>query len=174
MRVLVVAASKHGSTWEIARAIGDALAAQGIRADVKRIEQAGLLDFGRYDGFIVGSAVYAGYWLSPAVRFINDHLLQLAQCPVWLFSSGPLRLPLKPHPGAAADVRQIIRQLRIREHRVLAGELDKRHLTLPAFAVHAPQGDFRDLPEIRAWTRGIAQALKRRAAIPARIRMATT
>lgn len=166
MRVLVAIASKHGSTWEIGRAIGNALNAQGVRADMRRIEQIRSPEvLGRYDGFVIGSAVYAGRWLRPAVAFIEDHLLELSQALVWLFSSGPIGLPLKPHPASAVDVRDITKRLRVREHRILAGELDKRHLSLPerivTFAVHAPQGDFRNWPEIRAWAKGIADSLKR-------------
>jgi hypothetical protein len=42
-----------------------------------------------YDGFVVGSAPYAGGWMKPAAAFLRANQGALAGHPVWLFSSGP-------------------------------------------------------------------------------------
>jgi menaquinone-dependent protoporphyrinogen oxidase len=165
MRILVAVASKHGSTWEIARAIGDAINTQGVRADVKHIEDVGSLNV--YDGFVLGSAVYAGRWMQGAVSFVRDHAIEFIGRPVWLFSSGPLGFPFRPAESAAVDIRQLSGLVRIKEHRVFAGKIERRHLTLTekviAIAAHAPQGDFRNWEEIYAWAIGIATSLKSQA-----------
>ena len=50
-----------------------------------------------------------------------------------------------------------------RDHRVFGGKLDKRQLSFGeralVTALRAPEGDFRDWDEIRAWASGIADRL---------------
>lgn len=94
MKVLVTAASKYGSTAEIAQAIGDVLAGRGVDATVMPFDGATAVD--DYDAVVFGSAVYAGHWLSPAKEFVQRNALALADRPVWLFSSGPIGEPPKP------------------------------------------------------------------------------
>lgn len=166
MRILVAAASKHGATWDIACAIGDTLAVWGIHVHVAHMEDVN--DLSHYDGFVLGSAVYTGRWLKQASVFVRDHAAEFTGRPVWLFSSGPLGFPLKPHEGKAVNIRRIAELVRPREHRIFAGRLKKRRLNLTekiiATAARAPQGDFRNWDEIHAWAAGIAQSLTRQAA----------
>lgn len=71
MKALVSAASKHGSTSEIADVIAEVLTGRGVETVV--IPPA---DVGSIDGFgavVLGSAVYAGHWLKPA-RELADRL----------------------------------------------------------------------------------------------------
>jgi menaquinone-dependent protoporphyrinogen oxidase len=87
----------------------------------------------------------------------------LAGRPVWLFSSGPVGDPPKPEEDPV-DVADLIALTRARQHRVLAGKLVRRQLSFPERAIvaalHVPEGDFRDWPEIRAWAAEIAQVLQ--------------
>jgi menaquinone-dependent protoporphyrinogen oxidase len=62
-RVLVSAASGHGSTTEIARVIGGTLSDNGIAVDIVPPEAVDSVE--DYDAVILGSAVYAGRWLGP-------------------------------------------------------------------------------------------------------------
>jgi menaquinone-dependent protoporphyrinogen oxidase len=165
MRVLVTAASKHGATAEIATEIGRALAEQAVDVDVTPIEDTP--GIGDYDAVVLGSAVYAGHWLKSATEFVEDNGAQLAARPVWLFSSGPIGEPPKPaeDPVDAADM---VTASAAREHRVFPGRLDKSRLGFAERAIvtalRAPEGDYRDWDEIRAWAVGIAESL----AAPAR------
>jgi menaquinone-dependent protoporphyrinogen oxidase len=165
MRVLVTAASKHGATAEIATEIGRALAEQAVDVDVTLIEDSPGVD--EYDAVVLGSAVYAGHWLKSATEFVEDNAAELAERPVWLFSSGPVGEPPKPseEPVDAADM---VTTSAAREHRVFPGRLDKSLLGFAERAIvtalHAPEGDYRDWGEIRAWATGIAESL----AAPAR------
>ena len=100
MKVLVTAASRHGSTAEIASIIAGVLQASDIDAEAVAPEAvASVVD---YDAVILGSAVYAGQWLESARAFVACHADDLATRPVFLFSSGPLGYPSR-HPVEPAD-----------------------------------------------------------------------
>ena len=161
MRVLVAVASKHGSTWEIGRAIGDELQAAGHRAIVARIEDVDSL--AGYDAAVVGSAVYAGHWLRPAQRFVAMFQERLIKLPLWLFSSGPLGKMVSAPEDKAVSIGKILDQTKPQGHRVFSGKLEAHTLSFAeraiTLAVHAPMGDFRDWPAIRAWAKGIAHVL---------------
>ena len=161
MTVLVTAASKHGSTQEIAEAIGRALADSGVAVEVEPLERVKAVD--AYEAVVLGSAVYIGSWTREAKHFVRAHRGALAQRPVWIFSSGPVGMPPKPDLPSAVKVDEIADATHPREHRVFAGKIDHRSLGIAeravTKAVHATEGDFRDWPRIEAWGRSIAQAL---------------
>ncbi|HLT21232.1 MAG TPA: flavodoxin domain-containing protein [Thermomicrobiales bacterium] len=160
MAILVTAASKYGSTLEIGVAIRDELNARGL--DAEFLEPSAVDDPRRYDAFIVGSAIYMGRWQAPAREFLSAHREVLAERPVWLFSSGPLG----DAPGVGIDDRELAELMALsgaRDHRLFAGKLDRAELgfgeRLITRVVRAPDGDFRDWDEIRAWADEIAAAL---------------
>ena len=68
MKILVVWASRHGSTEEVANAIVDELRAEGIDADIKQASE--VTDISSYDGFVMGSSVYMTQW-EDCRRFIR-------------------------------------------------------------------------------------------------------
>jgi menaquinone-dependent protoporphyrinogen oxidase len=160
MKVLVSAGSKHGSTIEIAQAIGDELARFGHEAKVAPPEDVeGLSGIG---AAIIGSGVYAGHWL-PAVRqLIEKNAAGLAEMPVWLFSSGPLGDPPKPEEEPV-DVAGLMRMVKAVDHRVFSGRIDLGRLGFAERAVvkalRAPVGDYRDWDAITSWAVDIATAL---------------
>jgi menaquinone-dependent protoporphyrinogen IX oxidase len=82
-RVLVLAASRHGATVEIAQAIEQALSQQGLTVTVIPPEDVRSLD--GYDAVIIGSAVYMDHWLDPAKGLVNRFHEALTDRPVWLF-----------------------------------------------------------------------------------------
>ena len=68
MRVLVVVASKHGSTYEIAAAIAEELRGAQFTVDLHDLQaEGGVGDLAGYHAVVLGSAIYAGSWL-PAAR----------------------------------------------------------------------------------------------------------
>lgn len=167
MKVLVSAASKYGATSEIAEEIGNTLrealderVGGDVVVDVVPPEQVSSVE--DYDAVVLGSAVYAGHWLESARELAERHAQALSESPTWLFSSGPIGEPPKPEEDPV-DVATILEATRARDHRVFAGKLDKSSLRFVEraimVAVRAPEGDFRDWGEIRAWTEGIADTL---------------
>ena len=170
-RVLVCAASGHGSTTEIARVIGGTLADKGIAVDIVPPEAVDSIE--DYDAVILGSAIYTGHWLAPAKDFAIRFRQPLAACPVWLFSSGPVGDPsrklVQSMEEDPADVTRIRQAVQVRDHRIFAGKLDPQALNMRQRAAllvfHDLDGDFRDWSVITAWADSIAADL---AALPRR------
>ena len=172
MTVLVAVASRHGSTDEIAQAIGRSLRERGIEAEVARVDE--IDDVAGYEAVVLGSAVYAGRWLESARRFVDEHVGGLSALPTWLFSSGPVGAPPKPEPEEAVHVDRVVSLTHALDHRVFAGQIVHSRLSFAERAVvrafRAPDGDFRDWDEIDAWAGSIAEALQGRA-VPAETRV---
>jgi menaquinone-dependent protoporphyrinogen oxidase len=159
MKVLVSAATRHGSTEEIAALIARVLRLRGM--DTVELPAADVEDMSEYDAVVLGSAVYAGHWLAPATSLVSRFQAQLAEVPVWLFSSGPVGFPLTP--AKAEDMAGVVSAIGAIEHRLFAGKLDKSGLGRLERAmvrmVRATEGDYRDFGEVSHWAAEIADAL---------------
>lgn len=167
MKLLVAAASKHGSTHQIAVSIGEGLSERGHLVDVSKVEHVD--STGRYDAVIIGSAVYAGRWLKPATELVRKNAVLLSSRPVWLFSSGPVGDPPEPATDPV-DVAELMTLTQARGHRIFAGMIDKSKLGFAERAIvtalKVPNGDFRDWTQIRQWAFDIADELAQVAATP--------
>ena len=161
MKVLVSAASKHGATAEIARAIGETLTEAGLEVVVLSPDAVTTLD--GYDAVVLGSGIYVGHWMDTAKNLVERHSAALASRPVWLFSSGPIGDPPKL-VEEPADIAEIIEATHARDHRLFAGKVDTAVLGLGERvilkAVRAPEGDFRPWADVREWASVIATDLK--------------
>jgi menaquinone-dependent protoporphyrinogen oxidase len=108
-----------------------------------------------------------GHWLDPAKDFVNRFGDALIDRPVWLFSSGPVGDPSGKLAQAMgkdpADLPALREAAHARDHRMFAGKLDRKHLSLPRRAsllvFRGLNGDFRDWADIRQWAEGIARQL---------------
>jgi menaquinone-dependent protoporphyrinogen oxidase len=166
-RVLVVVASKHGSTTEIARAVATGLTVStaGGPADVSTVLVTAhqRTDPTPFDAVVLGSAVYGGRWLEDAREYASHHAAALRARPVWLFSSGPIGAPPFP-PDEPYDAAPLAAITGARAHRVFPGRLDPGLLTFGeramVTAMRAPVGDFRDWEAVAAWADEIAATLK--------------
>ncbi|MGH2820005.1 MAG: flavodoxin domain-containing protein [Actinomycetota bacterium] len=169
MKVLVTAASKHGSTEEIAREISGTLEENGLQVVVTSPEEVRSVD--EYDAVVLGSAVYAGHWMKEAKELVDRLSDALAERPVWLLSSGPIGDPPKPEEDPV-DVAEVMDRTGARNHRVFAGKLFKKGLSFGekaiVLALRAPEGDFRDWDEIRSWAVEIAEAIQKQESKEAR------
>jgi menaquinone-dependent protoporphyrinogen oxidase len=165
MNVLVTAASKHESTYEIAETIGRVLRERGFNSTVSRPEQVD--DVTGYDAVVLGSAIYTGHWLEPANDFARRFAHELAQRPVWLFSSGPVGDPrrtlVQKMTADPLELPTVLAQTQARDHRILAGRLAGDHLgraqRLSLLIFRGLQGDWRDWAEIERYASAIADAL---------------
>ncbi len=162
MKILITVASKHGSTYEIAEAIGSELATRGLEVSVVPVQDVRTID--EYDAVVVGSAIHMGQWMKPAKEFVARETATLTSIPVWLFSSGPVTDRSKPDdPADRRQGDQIAKTLAAREHRVFRGKLDKRELSVAERAIvriaKAPSEDQRDWEAIRMWAAGIGTAV---------------
>ncbi|NKQ58242.1 hypothetical protein HFP15_35860 [Amycolatopsis sp. K13G38] len=88
MNVLVVFASKHGSTQQVANAIATALRRDDVTVQLRPAAHARepLRD---WDLIILGGALYSGRWHRDAHRFLRRHRRELENVPVAVFGMGP-------------------------------------------------------------------------------------
>jgi menaquinone-dependent protoporphyrinogen oxidase len=165
-RILVAYASKHGSTAEIAKKIGDVLSTAGLTVDVLSAEK--VTDISPYAAVILGSAVYTGSWRKEATQFLEDYKSQLAKIPVWLFSSGPMGEGDPAHlvQGWHFPVAQqpIADHIRARDIALFHGAIDMTKLDYVEKQIVKEfkpfVGDFRDWDAINNWCVTIAAALR--------------
>ncbi len=180
MRVLVAYASKHGATAGIADRVAERIAASGIEAE--SVEVTKVRNVSDYDAYVVGSAVYMSRWMKEAARFVNSHGDDLADKPLWLFSSGPLGEDLIDDKGR--DVFESSRPKDFDELKALSpvdervffgaydpeapakGMAEKLMKKMPASARTLPVGDFRDWDAIDAFADEVVDALTREGSTP--------
>ncbi|MBE7556110.1 MAG: flavodoxin [Anaerolineales bacterium] len=158
MKLLVAYASKYGSTAEIAEVIGKELRKREYEVEVKSVDEVDSL--AGYDGFVIGSALYAGGWLKAAAEFLRSNQEALANYPVWLFSSGPtgegdpneIMGGEWTFPEDLAAVREAIQP---KDVILFHGKIDLDKLSfgerMIIKSVKATVGDYRDWLVIRTW-----------------------
>ena len=170
MNVLVVYASRYGSTKGIAEFIAGRLRERGLDAEALSVDASP--DPAAFDAVVLGSAVYLGRWMKEAVAFAERHRASLTSRPAWLFSSGPLTLK----DGVTMDDPDVVPQeiaalqemIQPRGHRIFFGALDPGKLGfaqralrhLPAARAVLPEGDFRDWNAISTWADEIAAVVQ--------------
>ena len=160
MRVLVSVASRHGGTLDMGTAVADVLRESGLEVDEVSPDDVEHVD--QYDAVVLGSAVYVGRMALGMRDLVDRQAGQLRGRPVWMFWSGPVG----DTPGAGQtpdDVTSVASAVSARDVRMFAGRLERDELNISERAlvalVHAEQGDFRDLDEVREWAAGIATEL---------------
>lgn len=168
-KVLVAYATKHGATAEIAEKVGQVLSEAGLQVDVLPVNRVG--DLAPYKAIVLGSAVYIGKWRREAANFLRVHEKELAERPVWLFSSGPTGEgdPVELTKGwrIPESLQPFVDRIEPRDIAVFSGELDPKKLSFferwIIKNVKAPVGDFRDWDAITSWATMIADTLKKEA-----------
>jgi len=173
MRVLVVVASKHGSTREIATAITEELGNAQFSVDLHDLQAEDTVgDIAGYDAVILGSAIYLGSWLPAARRFAEQHRAALAKVPLWVFSSGPVGKEGSQAPQDPDKLAASFDDMSICDHQIFVGKIDQADLGfwegLLMKVMKPTTGDFRNWDAIRAWAREIATTLQATDSAPAR------
>jgi menaquinone-dependent protoporphyrinogen oxidase len=165
MNILVTAASRQGSTYAIAEAIGRTLQTRGLDATVAHPNDVVGVD--DYDAVVIGSAIYMGRWLDDGVQFVRRLAASLAERPVWLFSSGPVGDPqrklVQKMTADPLELPELLKLTQAREHRIFAGKLNgsglsgPRRLSLVVF--RSIEGDWRDWAAVEHWAAEIGDGL---------------
>ena len=154
-------ASRHGATEEIAAAVAATLRDQGFEVDVRSADA--VTEVERYRAVVLGSALYAGSWLKPALDLAERRRAVLAGLPVWLFSSGPIG-EVTPEDREQPHQRSNLDEWLLPEgHATFAGRLDVDRLSFAermiTRALKVTPGDYREWETIRGWAEEIASAL---------------
>ena len=156
-KVLIAYGTKHGSTEEVARAIGETLHALGLEAEV--LPAARVEDVTPYDGVVVGGALYMGRWHPEALHFVERHRATLATMPVAVFAMGPRTLEEQEVEGSRTQLAKALAKVTEIDPyavTVFGGVVDPRTLRFPLNRM--PASDARDWDAIRAWAGEIAAA----------------
>ncbi|GAA3842125.1 flavodoxin domain-containing protein [Streptomyces phyllanthi] len=158
--VLVAYGTTNGSTARIAEAIAEVLSKEGLTAEA--LPARSVESVAPYDAVVVGGGLYAGRWQKDARRFVRRHRHELAERPLWLFSSGPLdasasERDIPPVPG----VRKAMVRLDAREHVTFGGRLEEGAKGWVARMIlrNGKGGDFRDFVRIEEWAGRIGREL---------------
>ncbi|MGD0167841.1 MAG: flavodoxin domain-containing protein [Gaiellaceae bacterium] len=155
--VLVAYATKRGSTREVAEAIAATLREQGFDVSV---EPAGKVrkDIERFDGVMIGGALYSGRWHHHALRLLKRLRKLPATKPVAVFGMGPRRT-------AEIAFERASKQL----HRALAKVPEVEPVAVGVFGgADAKKGvDIRDWDAIRVWAEEVGEAIGSVGAPPA-------
>jgi menaquinone-dependent protoporphyrinogen oxidase len=163
--VLVIYASKHGATAEIARKIGETLTQAGIQTALADAKTA--RDLSPYRAIILGSAVYFGSWRKEAAKLLKTNQQILAEKPTWLFSSGPAGEgdPVELLDGwrLPSGLQEIVDRIQPHDITVFHGMVNPDKLNIfekwILKNVKSPVGDYRNWEAITAWAEEIATSL---------------
>jgi len=153
MRILVVSASKHAATAEIADAVAAELAGLGHAV---RHEPAASAQIDDAEAVVLGSAVYMSRWMAPARDFAERNAAALATLPRWVSSVGLAGAeadePATVEPRVVAAVDPV--GTATFPGRILPELLNLRERSVTRL-VKAPQGDLRDWDAVRAFARRV-------------------
>lgn len=115
-----------------------------------------------FDAVVLGSGVYVGKWLGPAIHLAERLGPQFRARPTFLFSSGPAGSPPKPDSDPV-DVATMRETTGAEDHIVFAGRIARDRMGFAERAVitalRVPDGDFRPRAAVETWARHIAERL---------------
>jgi menaquinone-dependent protoporphyrinogen oxidase len=160
-RVLIIYATRAGSTAGVADAIGAELGRRGLDVDIQPVTASPTLS--AYEAVIVGSAIRMANWLPEMVEFIKMNQSVLQSRPVALFTVHILNTGADETSRAARlayldTVRPLLNPV---DEVFFTGRIDLETLSfverLMVKMVRSPIGDFRDWAGIRAWSSAIFQ-----------------
>ena len=169
-KILVVYASRYGSTKEVAEVIAATMLESGLMVDFKSVKEVKSLE--EYAAVVLGAPLYLIHWHKDARSFLSRHREALIKQPVAVFALCPLY-----------DEEEEWREVRSQLDKELAkfpwltpiaieifgGKFDPEKLhfpdnliaRLPASPLHRmPASDVRNWTAIRAWANNLALQLQ--------------
>ena len=159
-RVLIVYASKKGSTREVAQAIADRLEVDGLRTVVQPAFDR--VDLSAFDAVVIGGALYMGRWHRDARRFLHRHRQVLATMPVAVYGMGPTTMDEHAVAGSLAQLERglgSVPDVSPFAVTIFGGVLDPARLRFPFNRM--PPSDARDWDAIAAWADEVAGHVRR-------------
>lgn len=161
-RILVAYASMHGSTGEVARAMGQACCARDVSAEVRPVRRVD--DLSGYEAAIIGSAIRSEAWLPEATEFVVAFRKDLRRIPVAYFLtcltlSQPRARNIRRARGFLDPVLSAVAEVRPVSLGLFGGLLDFGRLPFGMRAVmkykmwqkKVAEGDYRNWNTICVW-----------------------
>ena len=166
--VLVVYATRYGSTQEVAEQVAATLRESGFEVDLAPARQVQSLQGSR--AVVLGAPLYIGSWLKDAQRFLARHQAALVELPVAIFTLGPTRAEEDVAEVRAQMDKQLLKYPWLKPVAVelFGGKYDPSKLKFPATLLaalpasplyQAPASDIRDWDAIRTWAGSLAAKL---------------
>ena len=168
--ILVVYATRYGSTQEVAEAVAGTLRESGLEVDIQPIRKVRTLE--GYRAVVLGAPIYIGSLHKDARRFLSQHREALSERPVAVFALGPTHDDEGERQGSRAQLDKELARfpwLSPIALEMFGGRFDPAKLrfpdnllaSLPASPLHnEPASDVRDWTTIRAWATAIANVLQ--------------
>lgn len=156
--VLVVYATKHGSTREVAADVSRVLQQRGFETEISPARAVKSLE--RYQAVVIGGALYMGRWHKDARRFLKRRRRELAAVPLAIFAMGPKSTEPEELERAGAQLTRAlvtVPELRPVSTAIFGGVIDPAKLRFPF--KNMPAGDARDWQTIQAWGEEVAREL---------------
>jgi menaquinone-dependent protoporphyrinogen oxidase len=172
IKVLVVYASKYGSTQEVADTVTATLRDHEFEVDFQPVGKVRTLE--GYRAIILGAPIYLGAWHKDALGFLGRYQEGLMERSVAVFALGPIHDPTneKEWQESRASLEKGLAKypwLTPVALEVFGGKFDPAKLrlpdrlitSLPASPLHQmPPSDLRDWTAIRAWASDLAAKLQ--------------
>jgi menaquinone-dependent protoporphyrinogen oxidase len=168
-KVIIVYASRAGSTAEVAKVIGQTLSEAGASVDVRSVADTN--DLSHYQAVIVGSAIRMGRWLPEAMDFVKKHRDELSRVPAAYFvvcntmkddtpeNRRKVLAYLDPVHKAAPNIKPV-------DTGLFAGVIDFSKLSFMDKSIlkvkGTSEGDFRNWTAIKKWATDVAPMLLRK------------
>jgi menaquinone-dependent protoporphyrinogen oxidase len=160
VKISLIAATRHGSTLEVAQFIADRLESHGHETVCLEARDVDQIPDG--DAVVLGSPLYMGRWLKPARQIAERLGRSEEQRPIFVFTCGPLGTPPEPEPPTPDTLVPALAWKAVMLE-VFGGRLDLGALSgrerLVVRAVKASEGDFRDFTAIGDFAEAIAARL---------------
>ena len=164
--ILIAYATKHGSTREVAATVADELAVQGFETEF--LPAGEVEDLSRYEGVVLGSALYMGRLHRDARRFLKRHESTLSTLPIAVFAMGPQEMVRSQVRSSRQQLdRALAKTPKVRpvDTAIFGGVVDPSELHFPFNKM--AQSDARDWDEIGQWAHevGVVLAMREQLAV---------
>lgn len=161
--ILVAYATKYGSTAESARMLAEMLHRDGLRAEVRPVNE--VTELQPYSAVVVAAALYMGRLHKDARRFLTAWREELERVPVALMVAGPVEKEEKQFKSAEQQLdRELARMAWFHPvaRKIVGGKWDPAKLRFPFnwTLKKVPASDARDWSAMGAWAREIAACLQ--------------
>ncbi|MBN1685032.1 MAG: flavodoxin domain-containing protein [Spirochaetales bacterium] len=163
--ILVTYATTHGSTREVAQAVGTELRAKHLQVEVADCKN--IRDLESCDAVILGAPLYMFRLHGHARRFLSRNQNALQSVPVAMFALGPFHDVEKEWNEARGQLDKELAKypwFKPVSVELFGGKFDPANMRMPYKLIPAlkqmGEGDIRDWDAIRAWAAGLPRLLK--------------